>query len=275
MVNDLKTQLAKKFGRSNSFDLWQDLRLSRHKKITPEIIEAVQNTKILLVILSPGYLTSDWCKDELETFLKGRSHAKIFIVERDKIEKEERPEDLCNFIGYRFWVQENETEPPKILGEPKPNPDDLRYYKQVDRLAYDLAEFLKKSKNLKKERVSVLPNDRPAVFLAEPTDDIYEQYEGIRQHLKQAEIKILPEKVLPFNDFETFESTIKQEFENSKFFVQLLSDVSGRKFFDGKTRSLLQFEQARKNNIDVLQWRSPEMNLKDAKRAIRKKLILF
>jgi hypothetical protein len=69
LVGHVKTRLAEKLGRSDAFDLWMDYELSGHEQLTPQILDAARQSALLLVVLSPGYVASAWCRQERETFL--------------------------------------------------------------------------------------------------------------------------------------------------------------------------------------------------------------
>ncbi len=62
LVSDLKIRLEQLIGRRDVCDLWWDQRsLPRHGNITPNILGSLEKTAVLLVILSPSYLQSQWC----------------------------------------------------------------------------------------------------------------------------------------------------------------------------------------------------------------------
>src|SRR3954463_16343921 len=69
LINNLKVRLSHLFGREDRFSIWWDLDLSRNVDLTPAIFEKVRRTRVLLIILSPGYLASDWCRRECNAFL--------------------------------------------------------------------------------------------------------------------------------------------------------------------------------------------------------------
>ena len=84
--------------------------------MTPELEEALKPSATLLIVLSPGYLASEWCQRERETFLQltrqqVRAGSRIFVVEREQIQPNEKPEELRELLGYRFWVVEHVTQP--------------------------------------------------------------------------------------------------------------------------------------------------------------------
>src|SRR5262245_18609945 len=68
LVRCLEKRLAMKLGRVDSYDLWFDARLAGHVELTPEILGRLRGAAVILLILSPGYLASQWCRRELEAF---------------------------------------------------------------------------------------------------------------------------------------------------------------------------------------------------------------
>src|SRR5512143_3261203 len=71
LVNDLRTLLPQQLGRSEWGSVWIDhRRLVGNEPLTPDIQQAVSHSATLVVILSEGYLQSDWCRQERELFLQ-------------------------------------------------------------------------------------------------------------------------------------------------------------------------------------------------------------
>src|SRR5262245_55172399 len=70
LVQTLEVVLARHLGRREAFELWMDHQLSINAELTPEIQCKVRNSAVLIVILSPGHLASQWCQDELNWFLQ-------------------------------------------------------------------------------------------------------------------------------------------------------------------------------------------------------------
>jgi TIR domain len=54
--------------------VWRDTkRIADGDQFTPEIEEALKNASFLLVVLSPNWMASHWCRRELDTFIKYHS----------------------------------------------------------------------------------------------------------------------------------------------------------------------------------------------------------
>jgi hypothetical protein len=145
LVDSLKLLLAQQLGRSDSATIWRDLRLRGNEPLTDEIMTAAGSSALLLVVLSEGYLASEWCKRERNRFLElvGAGSRRLFVVERTPIERSRRPVELQDLLGYPFWVRKRAELPPRTLGFPAPTPGDSEYYERVTKLAIEIADELK------------------------------------------------------------------------------------------------------------------------------------
>jgi hypothetical protein len=67
LVADLRTEVGRKVGVS--LDMWWDhYKLPGNVSVTPEIVRAAGDCAAIIVVVSPAYLRSEWCKDELRVF---------------------------------------------------------------------------------------------------------------------------------------------------------------------------------------------------------------
>ncbi len=113
-----------------------------------EMIHILRESATLIVILSPGYLASEWCQRQQNDFLQTirqqmRSGARVFVVERERLGGDERPSEFADLRGYRFWIQAREGKPPRTI---TPTRHAEAYYDMLDELCYDLAQELRKLK---------------------------------------------------------------------------------------------------------------------------------
>jgi hypothetical protein len=70
LVKKVQSELSKRLG-SGQVRAYMDPQLDGNRPITPELLSAVRRSAMLMVILSPGYLHSEWCKRERHAFLAG------------------------------------------------------------------------------------------------------------------------------------------------------------------------------------------------------------
>lgn len=155
LITELKKLLSQKLGRVDAYSLWMDYRLTGNRPVTPDIDEQVKSTASFVLILSPGYLASQWCVLEYTTFLQqiGANSWRIFLIEkdfieRDSIERDNKLPGLRELRGYPFWVRNEDTGKIRTLGVPRPNPErEPEYYQLLDELATELTTTLNRLKN--------------------------------------------------------------------------------------------------------------------------------
>ena len=287
VIGYLKALMAQRLGRSDIFNIWFDRgELSGNDPITPEIHARLEKSATILIFLSPGYLASTWCQQELERFVNraGENSSKIFVIELNKLD---RPQSLKDLRGYQFWyLDENGHE--RRLGSPFPDPNDPNspYYKRTNDVAVQLAEKLIELKNVKVEEVSpqVLPPPLATVFLAEVPPSLKEQRDDVRRYLEQQRVRIVPEnslaeiedlqKALSVLDLEQarslkedLQNKLDQDLKTCTLFIQLLDvDVFVR-------LSRLQYNRAKALNIKVVQWRDPSLQVSSVADADHHKLL--
>ena len=237
-------------------------------------MDSVRQSATLIVILSPGYLASSWCGREKDAFLslvRQRGNKQVFVVERDLVNENQRPEELKDLKGFRFWVQEREGKAPRILGSPRPDPSDQEYYNKVDDLCKEIDEELRElqvnsgmpkqpSSSPDKSRLQAVV-DTPTVFLAQVTDDLEPERDNVKRYLNQIEVRVVPDTWYS-QEANAFKKAVGRDLEQSELFVQLLSSTAGKKPPDlqqGYTR--LQFELAHSTGKPILQWRSFELDV--------------
>ncbi len=278
LIDGLRIKLGQKLGRSDLFSLWKDDQLSPHKPFTPEIMDALAHSATLLIILSPGYMASPWCQREMQSYWqeidkRNSAHSRIFVVERDKLEFDEKPKVLEQLDGYKFWIQGRESKAPRILGEPTVTGDILYNDKLAD-LALDLAKELHQLKEKAGKTIECpvarasesesKPDDRPAVFIAEVTDILdVQKRDQVSRYLDQEGFRVLPEKTTNYPAYRSasanLDEVIAADMKKCRLFVQLLSDEPGKINPGTLSFPAVQFRIALDLKMSVLQWRDPDL----------------
>jgi hypothetical protein len=85
--------------------VWRDLHIDPTIHVTDELRGKVRSSGILLIMMSPRYLTSSWCKDELEWFRqqvqdRERDHGRVFVVRALGTDEKRWPEFLRDTRGH-------------------------------------------------------------------------------------------------------------------------------------------------------------------------------
>lgn len=152
LVENLQFLLSASLGHTDAYSLWMDRYLLGNEPFTETIQSNVRQSATLLIVLSPGYLQSEWCRREENAFLEGlrsRMHEEgtIFVIEMEPVDRKSLPAIFADelgqpLLGYRFW-DEHCSGVPTTLGLPVPAPKDEQYFKMLHELARDIVAALK------------------------------------------------------------------------------------------------------------------------------------
>ena len=144
----LKIRLAQLRGEKPR--IWRDLKLNGNDYFSDTILEQFPKVALLVSILSPRYLKSEWCIRELEHFYDAASRAigvriadksRIFKVIKTDVPFEKHPEVLKPLIGYAFYEADEAGRPREfspIFGVESKH----RYLAKLEDLAYDICKTL-------------------------------------------------------------------------------------------------------------------------------------
>jgi hypothetical protein len=264
----LKNLLDKGLG-CREVDVWMDHELTGNEPFSARIESALTNSAILLVVASPSYLASQWCARERNAFLtavsrKATAGARVFRVDLDRFEPADFPSEFRELLGYPFWALDQNRNP-RTLGVPvvdaKRDPD---YFTMLTKLRIELGKELKSLRAAQSGHAAA--PEGPCVFLAEVTDDQDDQHDELDAYAKQAGLTVLPESWYPREDAAAFQQRMAADLARSKAFVQLLSDLPGKKPPGWSSRlPVVQFEAAKRAGIPILQWRSRGLDLEKLK----------
>ena len=218
LIRHLKNLVDARLGRSGAFKFWMDYELSGNDAITPAILNELQKSDTILLVLTPGYLLSGWCQKELSTFLGQHNidSKRVFVVEPDKIEA---PEALQDLKGYRFYTTTPEGKT-KRLGWPKAQPDQQTYFDKITDLAHDITDKISEI-TAEPGNTGQLTAPEHTVLLAPVSNDLTEAREQMCRYLQQQNILVLPESGgyrLP-----TLQEQMLADLERADLYVQLLS----------------------------------------------------
>jgi hypothetical protein len=256
LADRLHVEVCQRLG-TRDFSLWIDHRLDGNHPITPEIFEAIERSATFLVVMSPAYLHSEWCRRERTAFLglvQDRVAAgRIFIVFAREVQRTALPSEFGDLEGFRFWVQDAEAGADRPLGFF--DLSERSYIAKVVQLSHDLKRQLEAMRTNGGRRADRL-TPGPCVFVARSTDDLEDREEELKAYLNQAGMTVLPQTWYPQHDRAAFESAMRQDLRRSKAFVQLLSLSRGREldFVPVSRFPRLQYETALGSGIPTLLW---------------------
>lgn len=244
----LKTQLAFKLGYDPI--IWRDRKLGGGDYFADVIMKELEKSKILISILSPGYVSpkSEWCLKELGEFyrlaeqgigVKVGEKSRCFKVEKSFLDREKHPSQLQGSLGYKFYEIEEETKRPLEFSYLPVGDYYSRYLKKIDELAFELSEILKA---FDQPQTALPPADlEHTVYLAETTTDRTEYRDSIRNELLSRSFRVLPDKELPETAAE-YRLAVSENLKQARLSIHLIGEKYGRMLEGDEENSIVQIQ---------------------------------
>ncbi len=133
--------------------IWRDSKLNGDDIFADEIVQQFPETALVVSVLTPRYLKSEWCEREIREFCKSaekcgglvvENKARVLKVIKTPVDDEEPlPPVMKNALGYPFYILDEQQTPLEldpVYGEEFAQ----KYNLKVAKLAYDIAQLLKK-----------------------------------------------------------------------------------------------------------------------------------
>jgi len=255
--------------------VWRDLKLHGNDCFDDTIIDQLPNVAVLVSVLTPRYVHSDWCTKELDEFcnasiktggLRFEDKMRIFKILKTPVPIEEHPLNIRDVLGYEFFVINPDTGRARELNEVFGVDAEREFWVKLDDLAQDLCQLLDQLEYGKPAEL-LAANDKNTVFVASASYDIKEQYDSIRRDLLGQNIRVLPDRPLPLNTDELIpflRETLAQ--------CQLSIHPIGKQYGvipEGAERSLiaiqneLAIEREEQGDFSRLVWIPPELEIED------------
>ena len=206
-------------------------------------VSDLEQTKILISIISPDFTKSGQCLDAVEEFYKVRVDSGMpcqFKVLKSDVPYEEQPAKLRDAIPYELFDIDYDSGHSIVFDDYfAPAAENIYWMKMVD-LAYDVHESLMLLEDSQtKEGVTPLYK-RETIFLAETGQDLNVQRNVIRRELQRHGFRVLPDHTLP-REHESAVAEIKDQLAESIMSVHLIGNSYGE-IPVGGDRSLVDLE---------------------------------
>lgn len=113
LIHELEDEIRSVDPEFDDLAVWCDEAVDPTAHLTIELREKVQSSGILMVVVSPRYLSSSWCKDELTWFRdqvvsRSDDRGRVFLIRALPSKEAEWPEFLRDErgnspVGFRFY----------------------------------------------------------------------------------------------------------------------------------------------------------------------------
>jgi hypothetical protein len=234
--------------------IWRDKKLQGADVFTDEILDQLKQSALLVSILSPNGMRSNWCEMERQKFEQFAETSGGFrignVVRALKVVMTPAEDDahqaVFGTIGFEFFEKNSQTG---LFDHYLPS--ESKFEKQTDRLAQTI-------KNNLQTLASALPEPtRATIYVAEVTSDLEEDRTRLIDQLKAWKYNVAPAAPLPTRAPE-LRAAVQSGLAGAVMSVHLLSDKRGA-IPDDEDKSILaiQYELATASSADRIVWVLP------------------
>jgi hypothetical protein len=216
--------------------IWRDPKLQGNDYFGDTILDQFPKVALLVSILSPRYLKSEWCLRELAHFFKAAAanggvrlsdnKARIFKVIKTFVPYDRHPPELEPLLGYEFY-EFDDAQRPREFSQLFGPESERKFWAKLEDLAYDIHQALEALTlpSALPEQPAAAPHapaeSAKTVYLAEVTSDLEDERDKIRRELQQRGYRIVPDQPLP--NPPDFEPLVRTYLEQSALSVHLIS----------------------------------------------------
>jgi len=241
-VKALREQLEYEFSELDppTPQIWQDTsEVDESDQFDPRIEGAVKQADILVVVLSGNWLSSDYCRKELNWFVEARRAAgldeqtvreRIVVVAKKHVDRQLLPEALQGQVGYKFFRFEGKEEAGREVDFFKRGLPTGREYTDV------IVKLANKIWRLSRTGLPAAPPPSPAVpaipkngrkvYLAKPARDMQAEYVKLFDDLVGNGYEVVPgrDEVVP--DL-TPAAWVDERLQGAELSIHLLGELPG------------------------------------------------
>ena len=246
----LETYLSQSLGEEAR--VWRDDRLRGNDVFANEIVNQFPKTAVLLSILSPRYIESEWCLKEVTEFCKTAEvnggltvddKARVLRIMLRRIPAERRqllPQILRDALGYEFFQgtegnRELPLDPGFGSGE--------TYRRQIYFLAEDIADLVSRLKQKEDGQRPVDEGFKPTAYLAECSYDLRDERDRIRGELKAHGYSVLPDQLARLPDLELeYVAEVSRLLDQCRVSVHLVGKFRGKVPDGSSLKSVVQIQ---------------------------------
>jgi hypothetical protein len=207
--NTLSAMLSMRLG--HKAEIWRDSKLQGNDIFADEIIQQFPRTELLISVLTPRYVESEWCTREVKEFCKSAestgglvvdNKARVLKIIKLPVENENPlPPVMREALGYPFY-EFDEQQVPLELDPAYGEEFTRKYNRKLAALAYDIAQLVKKIETpaapAAKPQEAPAPNaSKPAIYLAECSFDRRDAREALESELRLHGYRVFPDIQLP------------------------------------------------------------------------------
>lgn len=220
-------------------EIWRDQKLRGNDVFSDEIISQLANAAVLVSVITPRYVQSEWCLREATIFctvaqqppgLKVNNKFRVFkIIKTPPPTQDLLPAPMRETLGFEFFVRvkednsesKDEADAPLELDSCYGADKEIRFNTAVARLAWDIFKTLEGMAG-----VAAVPSSAPTVYLADCAYDRRQDRDALHSELTMHGYPVLPDRALPEDEAE-YRAEVTRLLERSALSVHLLGASEG------------------------------------------------
>jgi hypothetical protein len=145
----LEVRVAQLLGKSPH--IWRDPKLQGNDLFAETLVEKLQRVAVLVTIVSPRYIRSEWTMRELKEFwaaaesqggVRVGDKARVFKILKTPVPLDKTPPELKMLLGYEFFRIDPESGRVRELDEVFGPEAQREFWIKLDDLAHDLVALL-------------------------------------------------------------------------------------------------------------------------------------
>ena len=190
--------------------IWRDMKLSGTDIFDEKIVNAFANTRLMISIVSPRYVNSEWCNRELNEFYsKAEDSGGIRVGEKSRIIKVVKTpvegeanagsvhEIFNSLLGFEFFDTDPDSGRVREFNEEFGHEAKRNYLERVYDLAHEITGILKEMSGGQASQTPLTNDAGRVVYLADVTSDLKGERDRIRRELQERGHTVLPDRPLP------------------------------------------------------------------------------
>jgi hypothetical protein len=215
--------------------IWRDPKLQGNDDFNQEIVSNLLSAAVLVSVLSPSFVKSDWCRKELQEFIRAaeknsgvfiRNKSRVFKVIKTPIPLEQHPAEIKGLLGYEFFREDPHTHRPHEFVNGFGREVEPEYWTRMGDLAYDIRQLLEMIKAENTASGPLAPRSGMTVYLAETTSDLSTERDQIRRDLQSHGHTVLPDQHLPLTGPE-LEKEVRAMLQGCRLSIHLIGERYG------------------------------------------------
>jgi TIR domain len=270
----LDRRLAQLLGKPTR--IWRDPKLKGNDVFEEVLVDRVKRAAVLISVVSPRYVRSEWTIRELNEFWKAaeqqggveiRDKSRIFKVLKTPVPLDQQSPPLRSLLGYEFFRVDPENGSFREFDEQFGPEYQQKFLMKLDDLAQDLKDLLECVEGPEPVEAPADASGGDAIFLAVTTFDLQDERDAIRRDLQQHGYTVLPARALSSIGAEV-ERVVREDLARCSMSIHLIGNHYSLTPEDAMTslveiQNEVAIERGERGGFTRLVWIPPGLQITD------------